>query len=480
VTKRDDPRRAAWGLAPLVPLVTVIAVVAAACGGSGENKAGGARHETPKPLTLTLFTGDRLFVPEYAAAVERLSGGAMRIDITVAGNQPAYEAKTVEDVRAGKVQLGAVGARVWDAFRVTSFRALVAPFLVDSLALEQRVLESPLAARMLAGLDRIGVVGLAVLPGPLRRPLGLSRALVGPSDYEGATIAIRFGGVARAAFRALGATVRGYTIGHLPPVDGAELDLNTIAANGYDAQARELTTNVVLWPRPQTIFMNQAAWDRLTPSQREVLRRAGDEALGPELARVENDDAAGLAGICGRGKITLASASPSELAALHRAVRPVYAELERDPVTRELIAGIGKLRATRTDTVVCPGSRAGAAAASRLQGLWQVTTSSRDLLAAGTPPGEAERQRGVATLELRAGHWVGQERHSGFVWSGSYAIHGNVLRVVTGACPPVPICGPRSIAEFTWSIYNDRLSLELLSGTPSYFGLIAKPLARVR
>src|SRR5207244_6643586 len=136
---------------------------------------------------------------------------------------PSYESKTIDAVRRGQADLGAVGARVWDAFGVKSFRALVAPFLVDSLALEQRVLAGPLAARMLAGLDRAGVVGLAVLPGPLRRPLGLSRRLVGPADYRRATIAIRLGGVARATFRALGATLQGSNIGHPPgPARGAE------------------------------------------------------------------------------------------------------------------------------------------------------------------------------------------------------------------------------------------------------------------
>ena len=277
--------------------VLTVALAAAGCTGSAANKAGGSSHSTAKPLVLTLLTGDSLFAPEYADAVRRLSGGAIRIEITVAGNQPAYEVKTVESVRKGKAELGAVGARVWDAFGVTSFQPLVAPFLVESLALERRVLASSLLARMLVGLDRAGVIGLAVLPGPLRRPLGLSRRLLRPSDYRGATIAIRFGGMTRATFHALGATPKGYDIGHLPAVDGAELDSNTVAINGYDARARALTANVVLWPRPQTIFANRATFDRLTPAQRDILRRAGREALDPELARIEKDEAAGLGGI---------------------------------------------------------------------------------------------------------------------------------------------------------------------------------------
>ena len=160
--------------ARLAILPVMLAMVAAGCSGSTANKAGGSRHQRSSPLVLRLVTGDSSSgAPEFAAAVERLSGGSLQIEIRVQRvSQVNYERFTVEDVRAGKAELALVGARVWDTMGATSFRALVAPFLVDSLALEQRVLAGPLAARMLAGLDRAGVVGLAILPGPLRRQLG--------------------------------------------------------------------------------------------------------------------------------------------------------------------------------------------------------------------------------------------------------------------------------------------------------------------
>jgi TRAP-type C4-dicarboxylate transport system substrate-binding protein len=348
----------------------VLIVPATACSGSGADKAGGSRSTEAKPVTLTLFTGDNLFAPEYAAAVARLSGGAMRIRITVAGNQPDYERNAVRYVRSGRAQLGSVGARVWDTMGVTSLRALVAPFLVDSLAFEQRVLESPRVGRMLQGVDRADVVGLAVLPGPLRRPLGLSRPLVGPDDYRGATIAIRYGGVARATFAALGAATKGYNVGLLPAAaDGAELDVNTIGLNTFDARAKGLTSNVVLWPRPQTIFANRQAFERLTPAQQEILRRAGREALAPEVARIAKDERAALSAICGRGTLALESASAADLAALRRAVRPVYNELNKDPFTKAAISEITKLRTAHpADVVRCPSVVSRATAASLLKG----------------------------------------------------------------------------------------------------------------
>jgi hypothetical protein len=108
-----------------------------------------------------------------------------------------------------------------------------------------------------------------------------------------------------------------------------------------------------------------------------------------------------------------------------------------------------------------------------------VTASSDELRAAGVRPSDAERQRGGGTLELARGQWVGRERLNGLVWRGRYSVRGNVLRLITTVCPPAVSCGRHAIATFTWSVYHDRLSLAAVSGTPSYLGLIAKPLTRL-
>ena len=268
----------------LLAAAALVAVVAA-CGGSGGDKAGG--NAAGKPIVLTLASHDPLYAyGTFAAAVERLSGGSIRIQIR--GNwrdgEVDYERGIIRDVRDGKVQLAIVGVRVWDTMGVTSFQALVAPFLVDSLALQRQVLESDFVPRALKGVEAAGVVGVALLPGTPRRPLGLTRALVGPKDYKAARFGIRLGGVPQATIRALGGTAEGYVPGSVSGLDGTELDLTTIADNGYDLHARALTANVVLWPRVQTVVMSHKAFDALTSEQQEILRRAGRDALEAELA----------------------------------------------------------------------------------------------------------------------------------------------------------------------------------------------------
>ena len=463
-------------------LAAVLAVVLAGCGGSGGDKAGGgdetlADPAAPvgKPVTLTLVTVDELWASEFAAVAARLSGGTIRIKIRPGGNALLdYERRLVQKVRAGDADLVSVGARAWDRMGVTSFQALVAPFLVDSRELQQVVLESPLVERMLEGVEPLDLVGLAVLPGMLRRPFGLTRPLLGPQDYTGAAIGLRYGAVARGSIEALGARPKGYRIGSLAGLDGAELDLWTIARNRYDVPGAELTSNVVLWARPETIVIRRAAFDRLGPTQREILRRTGRETLAPMTARLEKEQEEALQATCARGRLSLATASASDLAALRRAVQPVYDELERDGQTREFIAEIRKLRrGIEGESVHCAASQRNV---SKLEGAWESNVTRAAMVANGASAAEAATYHGPGTLELREGRWT--FRGDRTTVTGTYAVAGNALRLTMLTCTANP-CTPGAYTDYVWSRYRDALTLTRRSGQAAWPRLVAKPSRRV-
>jgi TRAP-type C4-dicarboxylate transport system substrate-binding protein len=465
-------------------LAAALAVVAAGCGGSGGDKAGGQEDPVPKPLapvgepvTLRLVTVDVLWAEEFAAAAARLSGGTIRIEIRPGGSAIVdYERRLVDKVRAGEADLVSVGARAWDRMGVSSFRALVAPFLVDSLELERRVLEGRSAEQMLAGVEPLGLVGLAVLPGGLRRPLGLSRPLVALSDYAGAVVGIRYGRVAQDTIAALGATPRAYRIGSLSGLDGAELDAWTVSRNDYGATGAALTGNVVLWPRPETIVMSSDAFDRLVPAQQEVLRRAGREAVAPALARVSREQDEALEVACGRGTLSLPTASAAELDALRAAVEPVYAALESDPLTRKLIAEIRQLRtgdAANANSIRCPKSQAGA---SELEGVWESRVTREAMLAGGASVAEAATYAGAAALALADGRWTFDGDHT--TVTGTYVVKGDALRLTMLTCTTNP-CSPGLTTDYTWSVYRDVLTLTRRPGRAAFPRLVAKPSRRV-
>src|SRR5262249_38003192 len=172
------------------------------------NKAGGGQARQPIVLTLANFLGDPGELDGFAGEVQRLSAGTLRIDIKTRWRfgQVQYENGLIEDVRAGRADLGGAGSRAWAPVGVNSSRALDAPLLITSYALQDRVLRSPRIGQMLQGVQLLGLAGIGVLPGPLRKPLGIARPLLKPSDYAGLRIGVQQSRVAAATMRALGAT----------------------------------------------------------------------------------------------------------------------------------------------------------------------------------------------------------------------------------------------------------------------------------
>jgi TRAP-type C4-dicarboxylate transport system substrate-binding protein len=459
-------------------VAAVLVLAATACGGSGTDKAGGRKSST-EPLVLSLAVHDPGWgAAEFAEAVEERSDGSIEIHAETPPWMDAidWESRTVEHVRTGRIELAVVGARVWDTLGVEGFQALQAPFLVDSLALEQRVLEGSLAAPMLESVEQADVVGVALLPGPMRRPFGHSRPLVSLDDYTGRTIGVVSGEVEKATFRALGARTREYESLHPSFFVGAALDPSSMVEGGYEGKS--LVTNVVLWPRAETIVMNATAFGELTSAQQKTLLEAGRAAVQPRIRRIESSEQEAVRAICTRDLVALVPASPDDVEALRDAVRPVYSELERTGETRDLITEIGGLGAgARTEPLRCPAPEA--SVASELDGRWQATPTRAELLAAGALPREVPSALTGLEVKFAGGRWVADGLTARRQWTGTYTVNGDVIRLTIETCSHNP-CTPGAAAEHGWSVYRDVLSLTRLPGRSSWPLVTAEPFRRIR
>jgi TRAP-type C4-dicarboxylate transport system substrate-binding protein len=452
--------------------VVAVALSASACTGSGVDKAGGTRTEPPVVLTLADHETSPAQVQFWIEEVQRRSGGSLSIQVTNKwrDQEVAYDKATIADLQAGKVQLAKVAARAYDTVGVDSFQALLAPFLIGNQALEQRVLESELAGQMLAGTSKLGLVGLAVLPTDLRKPLGLSRPLVAVKDYRGARIGVREGEVAKATFTALGATPVEYVPGGpLSGLDGVELGLETISGNEYDQQAKAVTANVTFWPKAVTVVMNQKAFDSLTPRQQDALRQAGGSVIARQLKLMDdlnNREAAHL--LCQRG-LRFRYASNQDLAALRRAVQPVYDRIERNAQTRSLLQQIQAMKqetpVTATpDAPACSPSKPATGPANQqataLEGAYRTSFTREEL--ANSPllydGGEINDENwGDFTLTFDHGRVTLAQRNdvaSGST-SGTYTVNGKAITIHFTK-------GGNARETFTarWSLYRDVLTFE--------------------
>jgi TRAP-type C4-dicarboxylate transport system substrate-binding protein len=285
----------------------------------------------------------------FADAVRRLSRGTLTVAYErqdMPDSARSAERAAIERVERGDVPMAWLASRVWEQEGVSSFKALWAPFLIDTHELLWKVATSPIAAEMLRGIEARGVVGLAVVPGDLRRFLGRERPLVSLGAFRGARVAA-YSETAAEALRALGAIPRiderlpGVSLAQRR-IDGVEAGGVYIANNGYPLLAPYVPANVVVFPRTDVIAVNRDVFDRLTAEQRSALRGAAHAAVEAQRT-LADDETRILRDVCRLGA-RLGVATDAQLAALATAERPVYDELARDPEVRGYLDEIQALK----------------------------------------------------------------------------------------------------------------------------------------
>jgi TRAP-type C4-dicarboxylate transport system substrate-binding protein len=430
--------------------------------------------------------------------VARLSHGALSIRFANGWRQgrPDYEVRLIRDVQAGTIKFGWAGTRAWDSVGVHSFDALNAPFVVDSYALQERVLTSDLVSRMLAGPSRLHLVAIGVLPGPMRVPALRAGAPIRPAAFAGKRLAIQRSRVGAATVRALGATpVEIPSAGSIASLDGVEQQLPSIFGNSYDETARYVAANVHLWPRPLVLFMNAAAYKALDASQQRILREAAKHVVSSMTTADEAEDADAVAGMC-RRHTRVVNATPTELALLRRAAAPVYADLARDPETRGFLAAIREMRASvhrpAARLLECGTSQqtAPTARSTKLDGVYRNTvTREQEAKHDGVPPAKAIAENyGRFTLVIDGDHFAStQENADACTWAyGTANLNGDKLRWSFidggGITPNNAVNKPGELFVWRWSLYRNTLTLHAIQptdlGTAVWHRSTSKPAAR--
>ena len=417
----------------------LVACLLAGCsvGSDGSSdKAGGS--ETPTVLRLAYSykphdaQPDEAALRYFAARAAELSGGSLRVRIVfeAAGNEsPELEKRVGEMVRDGQFHLGWVAARVWDEFGVLSFQALQGPFLVTDYSLLQRVTDSPLAGEMLRGLDRLGVSGLALVPETLRHAASERDPLRSVDDYDGALFRDLPSKATDALVSALGATPV-----HIPSDNfGDEVTSGNVDSTETPiARARggwTLTGNVVLYGKANTIVANSKALAQLSDEQRDALRRAATDTARRGLRGIPSERAAARS-FCAAGRVV--SATAGQVESLRAAARPVYADMERDDLTRSLIKRIRAMKAAQTapaapapcgKATVSEGDTGKAGAPGGFDGTYRWKLTRAGAIRTGNPPSDPDIGS-VVTMTLRSGRWLlGDDPH----YSGAFQVEGNRL-----------------------------------------------------
>ncbi len=378
---------------------TVLGAVVATSACQGPDRAGGDADVEPTILTFAQpnegTPPDQLLA--WAEQVDRLTNGSLQIEFENGWRlgQADYESATIADVQTGEIDMAWVGARAFDRADVTSFQALLAPMLVDSHDLQAEVFEEGIPQQMLAGLEQLDLVGVGVLPGPMRKVLGVEKAFTKPADFAGEVVGMQDSKVTELSFAALGATTKMLPSGaDIDGIDAYEQQLSSIWGNRYPGF---VTSNLNPWPRPLVLFIGQSAYDSLTDSQQQAMTSAAEDAILQALDASRAEDRESVAALCAVG-LEFVDASADDLESLEHAWASVYDELRANPDTSDWIDRIAALKASLgvgPDQAQCDEPAQQPAAGSGLpDGTYEMTLTADDIRT-GCPPG----QPGAEALE---------------------------------------------------------------------------------
>ena len=332
------------------------ALAVGACGGGDTQRTGGETAVTTKVLKLANANDSTDELQLFIDQVEKVSNGRLRIEPVNnwRKDETRYEMGLVQDVKAGKADLGWVGSRALAGVGVQSFEPLHAPLLIDSYELQDQVLEGDADERMLADLEGIGLAGVAVLPGPLQY-LQLDREVDGPADIAGLRIAYFDSPLQKAALTALGAEPAAIpSSGSIANLNGVGVHAVAIRGNKYVNTAKYTVADTPLWPRPFVVFADNETWTSLPQADRELIMQAAEQARSGMLVALLEREQTSIEGMCKAGA-RMVDLGDDGRARMQQAVEPLLAKLRNDPATRDAIEEIESLRAGGSPhSVRCP------------------------------------------------------------------------------------------------------------------------------
>ena len=339
----------AWRLAALLGALALVVVPAA---GHADDEGG---EGGPVTLRLGYVTPPAhpygIAVDHFVAELDERSGGEITIETL-----PSYaggDVPLLQDVIGGTVDMGSISTAVWATQGVRAFDALQAPFLIDRYDLEREVIAGDIGREMLAAVEPLGLVGLAIHEGGLRKPLGVNEPLTSLEDFDGLKIRSVESDVLATGLRALGADPTPIPIADVygalrdGTVDAMEANLGLIQTFQYYEVADYVTANVNFWPFPTALVINEDKFNSLSQEQQDLMMEVAAEIPGFSIDFFEQPSDLPQQ-LCDEG-IQFAISTPEELAELRTAGETAIEQLSQDEQTAGFITRIQEAKAALGD-----------------------------------------------------------------------------------------------------------------------------------
>jgi TRAP-type transport system periplasmic protein len=263
-------------------------------------------------------------VQAFGEKLAELSDGKFEIREQAAGALGG-ERDLIEGLQIGSVELVYSSTGPLGNFAPETL-VLDLPFLFADYASARAVLDGEIGDELLAKVSEQGIVGLAWSENGFRHITNSNRAINSPADLSGLKIRTMENTVHMEAFTAAGAAPTPMAFPEVfaalqqRVIDGQENPIPIItSANMWEVQDHLTLTGHVY--SPAIILASPSLWDTLSDEEKGWFSDAADAAVAATRAKVESDEATGVAMLRERGMEVIEEVDQE---AFREAVRPAY------------------------------------------------------------------------------------------------------------------------------------------------------------
>ena len=291
----------------------------------------GASAQTAMKISISIAQNSHqgIGIDTLAKEVERRTNGRIKIQGFYSGSLGG-ERESIEAVQLGTQELTFTSTGPVPNF-VPAARILDIPFLFRDKAHARAVLDGPIGQEMLKEFESKGFKALAWGENGVRHMTNSKRSVNSPEDLKGLKMRTMENPVHVAAYKGFGivttpmAFPEVFTALQQGTVDGQENPLSVIMAAKFDQVQKHLSLTGHVYS-PAIFLMNKASFDKLSAADKQVFLDAAAEAVKANRARVDEDDAKGVAELRAKGMHVVENPDKSKFQA---ALTPVYAEFEK-------------------------------------------------------------------------------------------------------------------------------------------------------
>lgn len=270
---------------------------------------------------------------KFKELVEAASGGKVKVTL-FPGGQLGGDVQMISALQGGNiVDMTVMNAGIL-ANMNPEFGLFDLPFMFDSGAQADKVVDGPFGAKMNAMIEDKGLHALGYFELGFRNVTNSARPVVKAEDLAGLKLRVVQAPIYIDLFTALGANptpmpfAEVYNALEQKVVDGQENPVSVInSAKLYEVQKYLTFTRHTY--NPQIVLIGKTVWDAMDQDEKDLIQKALDEAKLYQRQVSRDQEAAGKEALIAGG-MELTELAPEEVEKLRAAVTPVVETFTKD------------------------------------------------------------------------------------------------------------------------------------------------------